>query len=231
VLRQWAENPLITPGNHTQHHPNCAEIDDAATFYREVLDCEMLIKTAWPELDHSPKYFRFPFNAAGRDTLQHREWKALLTQLGYVSTPFTIESSDYVFNALYVDALKREHAQEAEAVVRQYLAHTLAVFRLYEQFCQAQYGRPIPHIYLCHGNQLHADHYDALIAALKEEGYAFVRLGEALQDEVYQQEDHYYDRWGISWLYRWMADPEIRKAALRKSPDPSPEILEAYQKL
>ena len=231
VLQQWADNPLITPGNHTYSHANCAELNDPAAFIREVLQCEFVLESAWPGLRNTLTYFRFPYNATGRDSLSRIEWESILAQLGYVSTPFTLESSDYVFNALYVDALNKGQGEKAAAFAQQYIAHTLAVFAFYEAFCQERYGGPIRHIYLCHANQLHADHYDALIRALEKEGYEFVSLDEALMDPVYRQTDHYFGKWGFSWLYRWIEDPEIRRAELRKSPDPNTEILEAWRNL
>jgi len=46
-----------------------------------------------------------------------------------------------------------------------------------------------------------------------------------LNDEVYQQENSYYEKWGISWIYRWMEDEKDRKTAMRGEPD----IMEYYQ--
>lgn len=231
ILKQWAANPLITPGNHTYSHPNCTELETSAAFVREILDCEFVMRQAWPELNDKPIPFRFPFNAVGADSANRAEMEAVLRQYGYQSMPFTIESSDYIFNSLYVDALKKGAYIQAQETAQAYIDHTLAVFRLYEDFCEQYYGRQIRHIYLCHANQLHADYYDKLIIALQAQGYAFISLEAALEDEVYQQTDFYYKKWGISWLYRWMEDPELRMQELRKSPDPSPEIMDAYQKL
>ena len=41
---------------------------------------------------------------------------------------------------------------------------------------------------------------------MKERGYAFIALDEALADEAYRRSDGYVGRQGLSWIHRWAID-------------------------
>ena len=80
--------------------------------------------------------------------------------------------------------------------LEQYLLHTGKMIDFYEELTMKTIGRPIPHIYLCHDNELHADHFGRLVEVFREKGYEFISMEEALKDEVYQSKDSYVGRMG-----------------------------------
>jgi len=65
------------------------------------------------------------------------------------------------------------------------------------------YGRPISHIYLCHDNAINEDYLTAIVSGLYQGGYEIVAYDESMGDPVYRQDDRYFQKWGVSWLYRW----------------------------
>lgn len=217
LLQQWVEDPLITLGNHTLHHLNCAEIP-LEQFKEEVMINDYIIRTV--AKDKPIKYFRFPFNAIGKDSTEQAARLSYLEQKGYTSVPFTVESSDYMYAALYTEALRKNDPAKAKDIAATYIRYTLQSFVYFEKLTQEVFGRPIPQVYLCHANQLHADYYDVLIKALQQAGYSFISLEDALKDKAYATPVYYHQQYGFSWLFRWMPDEQKRKNYLRTSPDP-----------
>lgn len=69
-----------------------------------------------------------------------------------------------------------------------------------------------------------------IVKGLKAKGYTFVSLDEALQDNIYQQKDIYYKKWGVSWLYRWMKSQKEATAIMKKEPS-NQEIESLYDKI
>ena len=89
------------------------------------------------------------------------------------------------------------------------------------------YRKNIRHIFLCHTNRLHVDCFEKLIKRLRENGYNIISLEDALFDEIYQSNDYYTRQFGISWIYRWIENAEVRKKLMKKEPFPK-EIVQRY---
>lgn len=227
VLEAWIEHPLITLGNHTYSHSNYAQ-STYERFKEDIEKNEWLIKLLSEE---DLAYFRFPYNATCQDSSSRVAMAQFLSRKGYQTAPFTLESVDYLYNALYQDAIRANQADSAKMIAEAYIDFTVATFQYYEGVCDEIFGRPITHIFLCHGNLLHADYYLELIDALKQEGYTFISLEEALNDPVYQQTDHYNKKWGISWIYRWIEDADERMKWLRKGIEPDKIWYDRYANL
>ncbi|NSL87730.1 polysaccharide deacetylase family protein [Chitinophaga sp. Mgbs1] len=228
TLRSWVNHPLITPANHSLRHLNCGEMP-LAQFREEVSINDYIIRKVWG--DKPLHYFRFPFNNQGKDSAAQAERLQYLQDKGYTAAPFTVESADYMYAALYDAALAKKDKAGAAALVKEYIRSTLAGFAFAEQLSQEQFGRNIPQIYLCHANQLHTDHYGELIAALRERGYQFISMEAAMQDTAYASPVYYYGPYGFSWLFRWIKDAAVRKQYLRNSPDANAKIYSAYEQL
>jgi len=213
-LTAWLKSELVTAGNHSYSHLNYADTT-LEFFQRDILRGEILTTQI---LNQRPRYFRFPFNSLGEDSLSHVSIKKFLNDNQYINTPFTVESEDWVFNNLYEAALKNNETAKASHIGQQYLEHTLALFQYFENLSVELYGRNIKHIYLCHDNRLNADYLPELVQRLQAKGYAFISLDKALEDNIYLSNEYYTGRYGFSWLYRWEKDEAKRKALMRKEP-------------
>ncbi|HEY9046120.1 MAG TPA: polysaccharide deacetylase family protein [Ohtaekwangia sp.] len=228
VLKQWLINPLITPGNHTYSHPSYARTS-SSIFKDEIIKGEVITKKLLEGTGKSLTYFRFPYNALGMDSLTKIEMQSFLQEKGYISTPFTIESSDYMFNALYLLALDNHDKSQAQRIGQAYIDYTLRLFDHFENIGMKRYGTSIPQIFLGHVNALHADYLGVLIEQLKKKGYTFTDLRTALQNDVYKQTDYYAGPYGFSWFFRWEKDPQVRRVLLRQQPEPPKEFTQAYE--
>ena len=213
-LAKWLTSKNIIAGNHSYSHMNYSDVTLDA-FKEDVTKGSVITKEI---IKKNPRYFRFPFNSMGKDSAAHYQVKAFIKELGYINTPFTIESEDWIFSSSYEVALKNNDTEKAQQIAEAYLTHTLDLFTHFEKICHELYGRNIKHIYLCHDNQLNTDHLAELIKRLKHHGYSFISLDEALKDKIYQSKDHYTGRFGFSWVYRWQADETKRKSLMKQEP-------------
>lgn len=224
LLRNWLQRDYITIGNHTSDHTRLSEVS-VDSFMVDVVKGEHLTKNLKNRYGKSLRYFRFPYNDLGKDSIQQQRIKEELTKRDYIITPFTIESSDWVFNYLYEHYLNKGDHLKAENIAKVYIEKSLEYCSFFDSLSVDLYGRNINQIYLCHDNTINADYLHILINKLKERGYVIVSLEEAMKDEVYKSENQYYKKWGISWIYRWMENKKLRKKLMHEEPD----IMEVYQ--
>ncbi|MFW5760801.1 MAG: hypothetical protein ACOCXH_07480 [Cyclobacteriaceae bacterium] len=69
-----------------------------------------------------------------------------------------------------------------------------------------------------------------MVNRLAEKGYQFICMEEAMQDEVYWQLNSYYQKWVISWFYRWMPTQQERVQWMHREPDMQ-EVIDLYNEL
>ena len=229
LMADWIKATPITLGNHTFSHLRYSKVGLKA-FQEDVVRGANLSKELGRLYKKEIKYFRFPYNDLGNDSLQHQQIKDYLTTQKYIIAPFTIESSDWMFNYLYEYYLKQGKKQDAERVGKAYVKATLDYFIYFESLANGLYKRAIRHIYLCHDNPLNADYLPTILKALQARKYGFISLDEALKDEVYRQPEVYYKKWGVSWIYRWIKDARYRARLMNKEPSVG-AIFKEYQKV
>jgi hypothetical protein len=170
------------------------------------------------------RYFRHPFLSTGPDLKTKEEFEKFLAQRGYRVAPVTIDNMEWLFAKVYTEAKQRGDEKTMQQVVDAYIPYMSQVFQFYEQLSLDLLGREIPQVLLLHANPLNADHFDDLVAMMKQRGYRFVSLDEALTDKAYQLPDTYTGPVGISWLQRWAITKGMK---FRKEPY-LPEFMKQY---
>lgn len=226
LLKKWIKNDQSLVGNHTYNHSRYSEVG-FDSFVNDIEQGEILTKEYASFYDKNLKYLRFPYNDLGQDSTQHLQIRAFLESKNYLIAPFTIESSDWMFNYVYEYYLDKNEYEKATAIGKHYVEKTIELVKFYEVLSDSIYNRPINHIYLCHDNSINADYLAQIVERLKKENFQIVSFEESLKDPIYQQKDIYYEKWGISWLYRWMRSPKERYAWIRQAPDLS-DIEKTY---
>jgi len=229
LLNQWIKRDYSTLGNHTFAHSRYSDVG-YEKFTADIEKGEGIPRELATLYKKQLKYFRFTYNDLGKDSLQQRLIETFLKEKEYISAPFTIESSDWIFNYLYEYYLKCNKKQESQRIGNSYINTTLEYFRYFDSLSVKQYGRHINQIYLCHDNSINADYIVLLVKKLKEQGYSFISLDEAMQDDVHTQENNYFKKWGVSWMYRWMTNNVEIKRLMNNEPDIL-EIYKEYQKI
>jgi peptidoglycan/xylan/chitin deacetylase (PgdA/CDA1 family) len=228
LLNNWSDRKQVTLGNHSFGHLRYSEVGFEA-FSNDIVKGEKITKELAIKNHKSLKYFRFPFNDLGKDSIQHQEIGEFLEHKGYQITPFTVESMDWMYNYVYEYYISTNDSVQANHIGQNYVDKTLEYFTFFEEIALKKYGRPIKQIYMCHDNNLNAVYLPSIIKQLKSKHYKFISLEKALRDKVYKQEDHYHKKWGISWIYRWMDKQEERNSWMKK--EPNTEDIEHLYKL
>ncbi|MGV3599763.1 MAG: polysaccharide deacetylase family protein [Dyadobacter fermentans] len=229
LLESWISKPYMTVGNHSYSHPNYGEIGFDA-FKEDVLKGEELSRKMAGDAGKKLEYFRFPFNGMGKDSAEQARMQAFLTEHQYISTPFTVESEDWLFTQLYEKALKEGKLEEAKAIGNRYVDLSLKLFDHFEGVALKVTGKPIKQIYLCHDNRLNTDYLPVLVQKLKEKQYRMISLAEALNDPGYRLPLHYRGNWGFSWVYRWVKNAGERRSLMQNEPSDK-EAQQAYEAL
>lgn len=227
LLQSWISRKYVTVGNHSYSHPNYGEIG-FEKFTEEILKGEELTKKMAAAAGKKLEYFRFPFNGGGKDSTEHARMERFLADHHYQSTPFTVESEDWLYTQLYEKALKDGKPEEARAIGNRYVDLSLRLFDYFDQLAVTVTGKPVPQIYLCHDNRLNTDFLPLLVQKLKEKKYRFVSLANAMGHPAYKLPVYYHGNGGFSWVYRGMKDIEKRRAAMRGEPS-DPETQKAYE--
>jgi peptidoglycan/xylan/chitin deacetylase (PgdA/CDA1 family) len=176
------------------------------------------------------RQFRAPYNHTGADEAAAAALLAHLDARDMRLTPFTVDHADWMFNAVYEDAIARGDAALAQRVGAAYLDQIDRAFGFAESLAQDTFARTIPQVFLIHANRINADHLDAMLQRLDRRGYRFVRLEQAMRDPVYASDSGHVTRWGYSWLHRWRADRGLPNR-LAEEPEPPAWISAAFQAL
>ncbi len=133
-------------GNHSFSHLNYADTP-LEVFENDIIKGEVITREILKQKHQALTYFRFPYNSLGNDSTTHQQIRSFLTQNGYTVAPFTIESEDWMFNALYEDALKTKNVEKAHQLGQNYVAFTLLLFDYFEKLCLDRFGRNIKQIF------------------------------------------------------------------------------------
>ncbi len=229
LLEKWIRSDYVSVGNHTFSHLRYSNVG-YEDFRNDILKGESITRALASKQKKELTYFRFPFNDLGIDSIQFDSVALYLKQANYTIAPFTIESSDWMFSRLYEHYLKQGKKKDAKRIANAYVDYTLSLFDYFETIADTMFHRPIKHIYLCHDNPLNADYLPLLMDKLQSKNYSFISLDEAMKDPAYQNKEYYKGKWGFSWLYRWMADIQNRKAMMSNEPSIM-GIFKEYEKV
>ncbi|GAB4037664.1 polysaccharide deacetylase family protein [Spirosoma gilvum] len=201
LLQQWLEAGLEL-GNHTFAHKdyNLIPFEESKA---DVIQGEMIVKNFVEKQGKPFRYFRHPYLRKGDTPAKKDSLENFLRQRGYREAPVTIDNSDWLFARAYDHALMLNDAALMAQVGQNYVDYMLDCVAYYEAQSQALFNRPISQILLIHANSINADFLGKLLSELKNRGYSFITLDEALKDDAYQSADTYTGKGGISWLHRW----------------------------
>lgn len=183
--------------NHSHSHVSANNIS-AVEYIKSVELCDSVIS----KLKNVKKYYRYPYLQRGNEKSRRDSIVRLIKVYGLKLAPVTIDNEDYLYNKYYVDSLVTGSDKEADKIAERYIDYMIDVANETERVAFSMTGRNIKHILLTHANLLNSRYFGVLIDKLKEDGWQFITLKEALEDPIYKEEDKYVGKWGISWLKR-----------------------------
>jgi peptidoglycan-N-acetylglucosamine deacetylase len=208
ILKTWVDAG-VELGNHTFSHMGFENASLAAyqdDFIRGETLCRMLMK----QKGQTIRYFRHPFLQMGKTLELEQAFEKFIAERGYQIAPVTIDSKDWMFLAAYASAKKQGDAKMLATVSEEYLKFVGLAFEYVEKTAGELFGQDIKHILLLHSNELNADNLDALLSLLKNRGYQFITLEQALTDPVYKYPEKY--RSNSDWLSLWAFNKGLRYA-------------------
>lgn len=201
LLEHWLQRGYEL-GNHTFSHMNYHR-SSYADFTADVMKGEEITGPMAKKYRSDVKFFRHPFLKSGSTKEKADSLQAFLQQKGYIVAPVTIDNDDYLFAKRYSEAYEAGDNAKMRAIGEAYVKHTEAKLLYFENLTLKMLDRNIKQIFLIHANLLNAHHLGDILKMLSKNGYTFISQGEALKDEVYEEEITAYGDWGISWIERW----------------------------
>ncbi len=238
ALESWLEAGMIL-GNHTYSHLSLHDVP-LARYEDDVIKGEVITRRIMEERGLKLRHFRYPYTNTGSTVEIKRAFETFLKERDYEVAPFTVDTADYIFDAIYARALADQDSELAERVRAAYLDYTDTVFEFCEKLSTRLFGYEIPQILLIHANRVNADSLGDVIERLEKRGYQFISLDEALRDAAYLTPDEFVGPMGPSWLHRWSLNKGIPMkeingkwfpATLLEEPDPPKFFLELYGEL
>jgi peptidoglycan/xylan/chitin deacetylase (PgdA/CDA1 family) len=226
VLKLWVDAGLEL-GNHSYSHLDLNRTPLAA-FEADVTRGEPVTRQLLLASGRTLRYFRHPFLHVGLELEKRRAFEAFLAAAGYRVAPVTIDNDEWIYAAVYADALRRGDRGLAERVGTDYLRYMGEVFAFCEDVSRRLVGREVRQVLLVHANALNADYFGRLADAIEARGYRYLSLDDALADEAYQLPDTYVGEWGISWLHHWEVSAGRKRSP---SPDPPEWVTKAFEAL
>lgn len=225
MLDDWLKAGLEL-GNHTYGHISMHDVELQA--YKEnILKGERELRPLLASYGQTPRWFRHPYLRAGRTLEDKASLQEFLTKHGYTIAPVTIDNGEWVWASAYRKTLAKGDDKKTLARLRhEYVPYMVAKVDFYERASINLLGYNLPQILLMHANELNADTYGDLIAAIRGHGYRFVTLEEAMRDPAYQRADTFTGRYGPSWLHRWALAEKKPKAFYEGEPVVPKWVLE-----
>ncbi|MDP1681421.1 MAG: polysaccharide deacetylase family protein [Burkholderiales bacterium] len=221
-LRRWLAAGFEL-GNHTYSHPSLNRVPLDA-FEADLLRGETVTRPLLQSAGQTLRWFRHPFLHLGKTPEVRAAFQDFLTGHGYRAAPVTVNNSEWMFAVAYARAQAQGDQDSARRIGAAYVPYMEAVFARTEQLALDLFGRNIPHVLVLHANSLNADYFAALAAMLKQRGYRFINLDQALQDRAYLSSMAYEGNEGESWLEGWS-----RAAGLRPSQQaPVPALVKQW---
>jgi peptidoglycan/xylan/chitin deacetylase (PgdA/CDA1 family) len=201
LLQRWLDQGLDL-GNHTYSHYDFNNVS-FSTYTEDIVKGEIVTLEALKNTGRTLRYFRHPYLHTGATQSRADSLEQFLKARGYTIAPVTLDNEDYLFAAAYKRAQSKNNNALATRIGNDYVSYMEKKLLYYENMSSQLFGRNISHILLIHASLLNADYLDELTQMFRRNGYSFVTLETALQDDAYKTPISAFGKWGISWLDRW----------------------------
>ena len=222
LLRLW-NGAGLELGNHTYSHMDLHRTSLEA-FKQDVIRGENITREILKDKANEARYFRHPYLHTGTDQETKRKLEQFIASRGYTVAPVTIDNSEWIFALAYDKAGGDQDLKQR--IADSYITYMRDKITYYENQSRMLTGRNVRQILLLHANQLNADFLPALLDMIRQKGYTFISIGEALQDEAYKLPDSFMGQAGISWIHRWAITRGVNKDFFTGEPLTPPFVLE-----
>lgn len=182
VLNQWLDAGLDL-GNHTYSHPNLNNVT-LTHYLDDIVKGEVISRSLLDVRKRTLDWFRYPFLAAGSGETA-KTVEEFLAARNYRIAPVSVDYADYRFAGGYSGHLRVGNRPKADEQFATMLQMLDAAFDRAESRSVDVLGYELPQILLIHCNEMNALTLPLTIQRIRERGYTFVSLDEAMQDPAY----------------------------------------------
>jgi peptidoglycan/xylan/chitin deacetylase (PgdA/CDA1 family) len=183
-LRHWIEAGLDV-GNHTYSHPRLDELE-LWQYQDDIIKGEWISRPLLRAHGKRLLWFRYPYLASGRgETAAAIE--AFLKLRGYRIAPVTVDYADYRYAGPYARHLRAGDTGQADEYFTIVMAALDQAFERAEKRSLEVLGRELPQTLLIHCNEMNSRTLRTSIERIRNRGYTFVTLDEAMEDPAYQR--------------------------------------------
>ncbi|HEX2962513.1 MAG TPA: polysaccharide deacetylase family protein [Ignavibacteriales bacterium] len=222
LLNKWLDQGLEL-GNHTYSHPSLNRIP-LQEYENDLIKGEATVGKLLSEHNMKLRYFRHPFLQTGRTIAKRDSFNTFLSERGYTVAPVTIDNSDWIFARAYDNARDRGDKEMMKKVADAYIPYMESKFEYFEKQSVKLFGREVKQVLLVHANTINSEHFGEIARMLKNRGYKFITLQDAISDSAYKSPDTFTGAGGISWLHRWAYTKGHRREFFAGEPE-TPEFV------
>lgn len=198
VVQDWARKGHLL-GNNTYAYVDFHALT-VKDFLENVADGQRSLRRASRIEGFNFRFIRFPQLHQGETEKKREDIAEALENANYTIVPVTVKLSDYIFNRPYADNFTRP--EQLEILKRLFLQHVEESLNYAEGQSDLIFGRQIPHIFQLRLGIATASFLKDLINMLKDRGYSFISVLEALEDPAYSTEENYAGPLGLTFLDR-----------------------------
>ena len=202
-LEKWCHAGMEL-GNHTFSHLDL-HTTSVDLFTQDIIRGEVISKRLMKSRRRSLRFFRYPYLHTGLTREVKTGVEEFLREHGLLTAPVTIQSEEYMFAQVYDHAMLDGDSETMRRIAAAYIPYMLKMFAYFETLSMKVFEREISQVLLLHASALNADYFSDLEVMIRDRGYTFITLEQALNDEAYSHPDSCITPEGVSWLRRWAA--------------------------
>ena len=187
---------------------------------------EKIVKQILAEKNLPLRYFSYPFLNTGKTVEDRTRFENWLGSRGLSPVKYTIDNQEWMYSYAYDMARNDNDLNTMKEIRAEFLDYMTKMFDHYEAYSSEMFGRDIAQTMVLTPSRLVTDSADDLFGMIKNRGYQFVSMDEALKDEAYQTKEAPVDnKSGISWFERWQT---AQGKKLRDEPRVSQSVEDAW---
>lgn len=197
LVGNWTEAGF-TMANHSMSHRSFNSLSREEGVL-EMGQAQAVLSRVVPAGSRS-RYFRFPFLEEGSSLNERAFWLSVLDSMAITPAPVTITTDDWRYDNDYAAAEEAEDWDRRYRVGQEYLEHVRSSIRHWDDLGGQLYKRNVRHILMLHANRVNRDYLGQILESLAAEGFEFISLTEALEDELYDEDITWIGPSGVSLL-------------------------------